>query len=445
MRVSEMMSVHLVTTAPTRTVAEVARLMVDAGVGSALVVEGGRLKGIFTERDIMRLAAERRQLDVEVVADHMTHAFLAVPPDAEAADVAELMRDRRVRHMPVVEGDIPVGMVSLRDFFVMAGEILRSRGADAAGEMLARPPRADPILPRWARLLTAAPTRMTAAPSATCSSAPWRISSRASDGAWPAATIPTTSGGSAARSSSTWRAQRTAGGWPSATARSWATRARWHAAGVRQLSEFFVLPEVQRGGVGRALLERTFAPGDGAAARIVVATLSPGAQARYLRAGVRPLCPVYGLTLEPRAVEVESDLAVAPCLDVGRVLEATAAVDAAVLGYARAADHGYLALQRTPLLALRGGEVAGYGYVGERCGPFAALDPADLPALLATAESEAARKGLPLASRSPAHATPPSITSSSADAPSTSSSPSSWPTRRWGLDRYVLTAPPFFL
>ena len=46
------------------------------------------------------------------------------------------MNERRIRHLPVVEGDTPVGMLSLRDFFVMSGAILRARGPQAAGDFL---------------------------------------------------------------------------------------------------------------------------------------------------------------------------------------------------------------------------------------------------------------------------------------------------------------------
>jgi len=133
MRVSEMMSVRLVTCASTRTIAEAARLMVDTRVGSVLVCDGPRLEGILTERDVMRLVADRMPVDIEVVGHHMTRDFIAAPPDALVEDVAELMRTHRIRHMPIVEGEIPVGMISLRDFFVMAGEVLRHQGAEAAG------------------------------------------------------------------------------------------------------------------------------------------------------------------------------------------------------------------------------------------------------------------------------------------------------------------------
>jgi CBS domain-containing protein len=136
MRVSQMMSVNLVTCPGTTTVGEACRLMSGANVGSVLVCDGGQLRGIFTERDVLRLVAEGRAVERELVSDQMTSSVVSVAPDARAEEVAELMNRRHIRHLPVVDGGTPVGLVSLRDFFVMSGAILRAQGADAASEML---------------------------------------------------------------------------------------------------------------------------------------------------------------------------------------------------------------------------------------------------------------------------------------------------------------------
>ena len=136
MRISEMMTVNLVTCDPERTVGDACRLMAAACVGSVLVCEHGALVGMFTERDVLRLIAERRQPEVERVGDHMSRRVVSAPPDAPAAEVADLMNHHTVRHLAIVDGGTPVGVVSLRDFFVMSGAILRARGADAAGELL---------------------------------------------------------------------------------------------------------------------------------------------------------------------------------------------------------------------------------------------------------------------------------------------------------------------
>jgi CBS domain-containing protein len=136
MRVSEIMSVRLVSCSPAETAGDAARRMVGAGVGSVVVCEASRLVGIFTERDVLRLAAERRDLDATAVGDVMGRDLTVVAADAPVGEVASLMNQRKVRHLPVVEGGMPVGMVSLRDFFVLSGAILRAQGAEAAGEIL---------------------------------------------------------------------------------------------------------------------------------------------------------------------------------------------------------------------------------------------------------------------------------------------------------------------
>jgi CBS domain-containing protein len=136
MRVSDMMSVRLVTCEPGMSVADAAREMTAGNVGAALVCDDSRLVGIFSERDVLRLVAERYPVEAERVADHMVREVATIEPDADAADAAAVMNQMRVRHLPVVEGDTPVGMLSLRDFFAISGLVLRAQGADAAGALL---------------------------------------------------------------------------------------------------------------------------------------------------------------------------------------------------------------------------------------------------------------------------------------------------------------------
>jgi CBS domain-containing protein len=136
MRVSEMMSVHLITCSPRDTVADACRRMCNANVGSVLACEETALVGILTERDVLRLVAAGKAPEEERVEQHMSRTIFGVPPDAPAHEVAQLMNERRVRHLPVLDGGTPVGIVSLRDFFVMSGAVLRAQGADAAGEFL---------------------------------------------------------------------------------------------------------------------------------------------------------------------------------------------------------------------------------------------------------------------------------------------------------------------
>ena len=89
--------------------------MLEEGVGSVAVCEGGRLIGIFTERDVLGLAGEGTDLDVVRVGDVMTREPLTVDVGVAVLDAARLMGERKIRHLPVVEGDHLLGMVGIRD------------------------------------------------------------------------------------------------------------------------------------------------------------------------------------------------------------------------------------------------------------------------------------------------------------------------------------------
>jgi GNAT superfamily N-acetyltransferase len=165
--------------------------------------------------------------------------------------------------------------------------------------------------------------------------------------------------------------------------------------GVRELTEFFVLPETQAGGVGRELLARTFAADD-VRHRAIVATLDPRAISRYLRTGLDGRVAMIGLHGVPRAVPVATDLVREAIDPVAAPLEALAEVDRAILDFRRDPDHAWLASQRSGWLYRREGRPVGYGYHPSRPGwggPYAALEPIDLPILLADGETAAAAAG----------------------------------------------------
>lgn len=107
----------LVTASPEYTVLEATQRMNDEHVGSVLVMEGTRLVGIFTERDVLRrVVGARLPPERTRVADVMTTDLVCCPPVACIDDVAELMRRRRIRHVPVVDAEgFVVGLVSIGD------------------------------------------------------------------------------------------------------------------------------------------------------------------------------------------------------------------------------------------------------------------------------------------------------------------------------------------
>lgn len=107
---------HPVTAGASLTVAEAARLMKQSGVGALLVVDGERLAGIFTERDVLfRVVAEGRNPDATLLAEVMTRNPRSITPDRPFAHALHLMYEGEFRHVPVVENGRPLGMVSARD------------------------------------------------------------------------------------------------------------------------------------------------------------------------------------------------------------------------------------------------------------------------------------------------------------------------------------------
>jgi CBS domain-containing protein len=138
-RVGEVMQTSIVSCRPDATVADACALMRKRSVGACLVIDGERLAGIFTERDLLRLVAESQDPRDWPLTRVMTTNPTVCPPDTDVLWAGETMRRMAVRHLPVVEGDVVVGMVSLRDLFVVAEAVLRldPRGAETAREMLA--------------------------------------------------------------------------------------------------------------------------------------------------------------------------------------------------------------------------------------------------------------------------------------------------------------------
>jgi CBS domain-containing protein len=102
--------------APDRSVAEAIKLMADNNVGSLLVMEGDRLVGIITERHYARDVFLKGRTSPETrVGDIMTKECVCAHEDATVEECMAVMTAKRVRHLPVVEGERVVGIVSVGD------------------------------------------------------------------------------------------------------------------------------------------------------------------------------------------------------------------------------------------------------------------------------------------------------------------------------------------
>src|SRR5262245_5358593 len=117
----QLMSTELVTVDPSATVAEAAQLMSIKRVGSALVVRGDELLGIFTERDIVRALAAEHDAATHAVTDWMTTGPVTLSPETTAVDALQQMLAAGFRHVPVVDAGRLVGIVSIRD---LSGRLL---------------------------------------------------------------------------------------------------------------------------------------------------------------------------------------------------------------------------------------------------------------------------------------------------------------------------------
>ncbi|HEY2412353.1 MAG TPA: CBS domain-containing protein [Pirellulaceae bacterium] len=104
------------TCTPDDTLADVADLMVGHNVGSLIVMQDEEMVGIITERDILRAcAATRGPLEFLKVSERMTRCPIVASVNDEVADIMCIMTERRIRHVPVVEGGQLVGIVSIGD------------------------------------------------------------------------------------------------------------------------------------------------------------------------------------------------------------------------------------------------------------------------------------------------------------------------------------------
>jgi CBS domain-containing protein len=138
------MRVRVVAVRPDETVQVAIARMQEEGIGSVAVCDGPRLVGIFTERDVLRLAGEGAEfldLKVEIV---MTRTPVTISADADLLDAARIMNERNIRHLPVVEGENLLGIVGMREVLHALVERLWQtqdpKFRDSARELLERRP-----------------------------------------------------------------------------------------------------------------------------------------------------------------------------------------------------------------------------------------------------------------------------------------------------------------
>lgn len=123
MKISEIMTEAAVIDSPADTLGEAARKMWEQQTGSLLVLDGEHLLGIVTERDVLKAVATGTPMDTPVSAV-MTKDLITVEPNTKLREAAAIMTDKWIRHLPVLEGGKLVGIISQRDLSgVLAGAL----------------------------------------------------------------------------------------------------------------------------------------------------------------------------------------------------------------------------------------------------------------------------------------------------------------------------------
>jgi CBS domain-containing protein len=134
-KMRDIMSPAPVCMTPGESVSAAAQAMKRHGIGTVLVLAGGRLNGLVTDRDItVRVLAEGRDPRTTRIGDICSAELVVLGPDDDVEEAARLVRERAVRRIPVLQDGIPVGVVSIGDL------ALEKDAASALSGVSAAPP-----------------------------------------------------------------------------------------------------------------------------------------------------------------------------------------------------------------------------------------------------------------------------------------------------------------
>jgi CBS domain-containing protein len=107
---------EVVTITEAESVLDAVRLLVDRNIGGLVVMEGLRPTGIITERDVLRLTARAQgQLGSMTVGSVMTREVITASPQDSLTTMMDVMTENRIRHLPVIDADRLVGIISIGD------------------------------------------------------------------------------------------------------------------------------------------------------------------------------------------------------------------------------------------------------------------------------------------------------------------------------------------
>jgi CBS domain-containing protein len=97
------------------TLHETFHLMTQIGIGSVVITEEGKPVGIFTQKDILFKVYAKGAEYTERVGNHMSAPLISIRPDQQLKEAAQIMTQLKIRHLPVIDDDHLVGIISNRD------------------------------------------------------------------------------------------------------------------------------------------------------------------------------------------------------------------------------------------------------------------------------------------------------------------------------------------
>jgi CBS domain-containing protein len=122
-QIKDVMTSNPTTCEPQASVVDAAKVMAQEDVGSIPIVEGDRLAGVVTDRDIViRVVAEGGDAQSKTIGDIASRDIVTVSPDDDLDRALELMAEKQVRRLPVVDGDKLVGIVAQRDIALQGAD-----------------------------------------------------------------------------------------------------------------------------------------------------------------------------------------------------------------------------------------------------------------------------------------------------------------------------------
>jgi CBS domain-containing protein len=113
--IADLMTRDVVTVAPEDTLGEAAAKMTEKGIGAGVVSDFGRIIGILSERDIMRAVADRVHSSEARVREWMTADPITATTETSVEEAGRTMLEHGFRHLPVIEGERAIGILSIRD------------------------------------------------------------------------------------------------------------------------------------------------------------------------------------------------------------------------------------------------------------------------------------------------------------------------------------------